>query len=86
MKNFDLVFNICHKKKWDCVDSIGERSWWPKQVTTKGISSREGGEDGVGSRAREGISQVTIMTAKEKIAMAAKRKTLNSLITKVTFR
>ena len=40
-----------------------------KQVTAVGISSREGREGGVGSRAREGKRRVTV----------------NSLITGVTF-
>jgi len=70
MKKFNLVFKICDKGKENGIDTKGWRGWWPKQITTVGIDSRGGGEDGVGSRAREEKGRVTV----------------NFLTTRVTFR
>ena len=58
--NFDLVPNICHKRKGDGIDSKGESGWWPKQVMIVGVNSRRGGEDNVNSKAGEGRGRMIV--------------------------
>jgi len=41
VENFNLVPNICHKRKEDG-DSRGGKGCWTKQATTVGVSSKRG--------------------------------------------
>jgi len=73
------------KDEGDGVSNRGGRMWQPEHATTvgekEGVAASGGGEDGVGSRAREGKRWAIVMAAATRMTAAVTEETiLNSLI------